>query len=168
VHYGAGFAWWLPVLPFGYATYYWGGSPYYYYDNAYYLWDPSSNGYVATDPPPVATDSSGSDEPGDQPPPATDDAATYVPQPSVDSSPNNVVSNNYPPRGNWGGASDIAVYPRNGQSDKQTADDKFECHKWSAAQTGFDPTRSVNLQGTVVDYRRAMDACLDARGYSVK
>jgi hypothetical protein len=60
------------------------------------------------------------------------------------------------------------VYPRNGQSEKQTADDKFECHKWSVAQTGFDPTRSVNLQGTVMDYRRAMDACLDARGYSVK
>ena len=167
MYYGAGFAWFYPVLPFGYATYYWGGVPYYYYDNAYYLWDPNYNGYVATDPPPVATDSSGSDEPSDQP--ATDDAATYVPQPSVNSSPNNVAPSYNPgPRGDWGGASDISVYPRNGQSEKQTADDKFECHKWSVAQTGFDPTRSVNLQGTVMDYRRAMDACLDARGYSVK
>ena len=29
--------------------------PYYYYDDGYYLWDPSYNGYVATDPPPVAS-----------------------------------------------------------------------------------------------------------------
>ena len=163
MHYGVGFAWFYPVLPFGYATYYWGGTPYYYYDNAYYLWDPSQNGYVATDPPPVA-DSSGTDEPNEQPPPS-DDAATYVPQPSANSAPNNYNSG---PRGDWGGVSDIVAYPRNGQSEKQTSDDKFECHKWSVAQTGFDPTRSVNLQGTAMDYRRAMDACLDARGYSVK
>jgi len=163
------------VLPFGYATYYWGGVPYYYYDNAYYQWDPNNNGYVATDPPPVG-DSSGSDEPTDPPPAPTDDAATYVPQSQPQPSPNNVGSggptgqSNYNPgpRGNWGGASDVFVYPRNGQSEKQTADDKFECHKWSVAQTGFDPTRSVNLQGTVMDYRRAIDACLDARGYTVK
>ena len=64
--------------------------------------------------------------------------------------------------------SDVFVYPRNGQSEQQTATDKFECHKWSASQTGFDPTRSMNLQGTSADYRRAMGACLDARGYSVK
>ena len=171
MHYGAGFAWFLPVLPFGYATYYWGGLPYYYYDNAYYLWDPSNNGYVATDPPPVAQ-SSGSDEPSDAPPPQTDDAATYVPQPSAaQSAPNTNVApppNNPGPRGDWGGASNIFVYPRNGQSEQQTSNDRFECHKWSVAQTGFDPTRSVNLQGTVMDYRRAIDACLDARGYTVK
>jgi hypothetical protein len=167
VRYGAGFAWFLPVLPFGYATYYWGGVPYYYYDNAYYQWDPNDNGYVATDPPPVAQ-SSGSDQPNDPPPAATDDAATYVPQSEPPPASNNVGPSNAGPRGNWGGASDIFVYPRNGQSEKQTADDKFECHKWSVAQTGFDPTRSVNLQGTVMDYRRAIDACLDARGYTVK
>ena len=183
VHYGAGFAWFLPVLPFGYATYYWGGNPYYYYDGGYYSWDPDYNGYVATDPPPVADTaaSSGSDE---APPPSDAGQSqsydvqpqTYAPPPT---NPNNVVTSPPPaasppvsstaPRGNWGGGvSDIIAYPRNGQNDQQTSTDKFECHKWSVAQTGFDPTRSINLQGTAMDYRRAMGACLDARGYTVR
>jgi hypothetical protein len=145
--YGANFVWFYPVLPFGFATYWWGGVPYYYYNSAYYLWDPSYNGYVATDPPPVAgTDESGS------------------------SADNGVVSNDAAAAtsGAGGGAADIYVYPRNGQSDQQTADDRFECHKWAVSQTGFDPTRSENTQGTVDDYRRAIGACLDARGYTVK
>jgi hypothetical protein len=172
-HYGPGFAWFLPVLPFGYATYYWGGTPYYYYDNAYYNWDPSQNGYVATDPPPVMQ--SGSDEapPSDVPPasdapspdyqPAPQSNYAYTPPPGANSTPPPAA-----PRGNWSSAADIYVYPRNGQSEQQTSSDRFECHKWSVAQTGFDPTRSMNLQGTSADYRRAMGACLDARGYSVK
>jgi len=158
VHYGVGFAWFLPVLPIGYATYWWGGAPYYYYDNAYYQYDPSYNGYVATDPPPVG----GTDD--TETPPATD---------------NSVVSNDEAATGSAvapasavparpAGASDIYVYPKNGQSDEQTSNDRFECHKWAVAQTGFDPTHSVNLQGTPADYRRAIGACLDARGYTVK
>ena len=186
-HYGPGFAWFLPVLPFGYATYYWGGNPYYYYDGGYYSWNPDYNGYVATDPPPVAdtASSSGSDE---APPPADDGQSqsydvqpqTYEAQPP--SNPNTITASPPPasapalstaqstaPRGNWsGGVSDIVAYPRNGQTDQQTSNDKFECHKWSVAQTGFDPTRSINLQGTAADYRRAMGACMDARGYTVR
>ena len=170
-HYGPGFAWFLPVLPFGYATYYWGGVPYYYYDNAYYNWDPSQNGYVATDPPPVMQ--SGSDEPppGDVPPASDAPSADYVPAPQSNDSPPPQSSNSAVPsgpRGNWSSAADIYVYPRNGQNEQQTSTDRFECHKWSVAQTGFDPTRAMNLQGTSIDYRRAMGACLDARGYSVK
>lgn len=173
--YGVGFAWFLPVLPFGYATYYWGGLPYYYYDNAYYQWDPSYNGYVATDPPPVAQSGSNEPAPGDVPDGSDAPSADYVPAPQSNDSPlpessNSVASSaaSAGPRGNWGGAADIFVYPRNGQSEQQTATDRFECHKWSVSQTGFDPTRSVNLQGTSTDYRRAMGACMDARGYSVK
>jgi len=48
---GVGLGWWLPVLPLGYATYYWGGIPYYYVDNSYYVWDSSANQYQAVDPP---------------------------------------------------------------------------------------------------------------------
>jgi hypothetical protein len=171
VRYGAGFAWFLPVLPFGYATYYWGSTPYYYYDNAYYNWDPSQNGYVATDPPPVMQ--GGSDEPPQSDVPQSSDApsADYVPAPQSNYSQPPQSSNSAAPagpRGNWSSAADIYVYPRNGQNDQQTSTDRFECHKWSVAQTGFDPTRAMNLQGTSVDYRRAMGACLDARGYSVK
>lgn len=152
VHYGPGFAWFLPVLPFGYATYWWGGAPYYYYDNAYYQYDPSYNGYIATDPPPVNTGQSGS---ADQAPAQSADAQEAPPPAGSDVVPS-------------GGVSDIYVYPKNGQSDEQTSNDRFECHKWSVAQTGFDPTRSANTEGTADDYRRAIGACLDARGYSVK
>jgi hypothetical protein len=146
VRYGSGFAWFLPVLPFGYATYYWGGLPYYYYDNAYYTWDQGYNGYVATDPPPVATSGSSDDSSGDT-------------VESNDEAPDSAATS---------GSSDLFVYPRNGQTDEQTATDKFECHKWAVSQSGFDPTQSSNPQGSAADYRRAIGACLDARGYSAK
>jgi hypothetical protein len=130
-----GFAWFLPILPFGYATYWWGGMPYYYWNNLYYSWSPADNGYVVTDPPPVA----GSE--------ATDSSSD----------------------GTYGGAADVYLYPRNGQSDAQTQNDRYECHSWAVNQTGFDPTRSSRQSsGSAADYRRAMIACLDARGYSAR
>ena len=33
------------------------------------------------------------------------------------------------------------VYPKNGQNEQQQAKDRYECHRWSVAQTGFDPTQ---------------------------
>ncbi len=53
-YYGLGFDWFLPILPLAYATYWYSGIPYYYANNVYYTWNPSYEGYVATDPPPVA------------------------------------------------------------------------------------------------------------------
>jgi hypothetical protein len=143
VYFNPGFAWFLPVLPFGYATFWWGGFPYYYWNNLYYGWSPADNGYVVTDPPPVA----GSD--------ATESFsdATYS------------GSTQY----SGGGGADVYLYPRNGQSDAQTQNDRYECHSWAVNQTGFDPTRSSQQSsGSVADYRRAMIACLDARGYSAR
>jgi hypothetical protein len=69
-----------------------------------------------------------------------------------------------------GGAAGLYVYPKNGQSEEQTSTDRYECHKWASGQTGFDPTRAAGSQpaASSYDYRRAMLACLDARGYSVK
>lgn len=69
---------------------------------------------------------------------------------------------------------DFYLYPKNGQSPEQQSADRYECHSWSRNQTGFDPTQ---LNGGVPpeqtsarreQYRRAMTACLEARGYSVK
>ncbi|TVT48269.1 MAG: hypothetical protein FHP94_11310 [Denitromonas halophila] len=66
------------------------------------------------------------------------------------------------------------IYPRLGQSEAQQADDRYECHRWSREQTGFDPTRPVydgsNTQSGSArsDYYRAMGACLDGRGYTVR
>lgn len=69
---------------------------------------------------------------------------------------------------------DLYVYPKAGQTPEQTASDRYECHRWAADQTGFDPTRpeggvpSDQVQSSREDYFRAMTACLEGRGYSVK
>jgi len=137
-YYGWNFPWFLPVLPIGFATFWWGGIPYYYADNVYYTWNADDNGYVVTNPPPVS-----------------------------DSDATNGGDTQYPSAG----AADLYVYPKNGQSDEQTSNDRYECHKWAVDQTGFDPTRSSNesqSSATPSNYRRAMIACMDARGYSAR
>ena len=130
-----GFAWYLPVLPIGYATFWWGGVPYYYWNSLYYTWSPVDNGYVVTDPPPAESDDS--------------QFAQAAPEQS----------------GSAG--AEVYLYPRNGQSEAQSQNDRYECHAWAVGQTGFDPTRP-SAQGNVADYRRALIACLDARGYSAR
>ena len=66
------------------------------------------------------------------------------------------------------------IYPRKGQSEKQQADDRYECHKWAVGQTNYDPTRnqsgmpSDQIMQKRADYQRAMASCLDARGYTAK
>jgi len=67
-------------------------------------------------------------------------------------------------------ADELFIYPRLGQSEKQQADDRYACHQWAVSQTGFDPTQPPETQrkGTRTDYQRAMAACLDGRGYTVK
>ncbi|MBV8910581.1 MAG: hypothetical protein JOZ89_07460 [Gammaproteobacteria bacterium] len=66
-----------------------------------------------------------------------------------------------------GGSGEVYLYPRNGQSDAQAQNDRYECHTWAANQSEFDPTHP-SQQGSSADYRRAMIACLDARGYSAR
>jgi hypothetical protein len=146
-YYHPGFIWYYPVLPIGYATFWWGGLPYYYWNNLYYTWNPGYNGYVVTDPPPVE----GADEYGSGDP----SSVTAEPQGA-------------PAAGAAGAGADIYVYPRNGQTDAQTSSDRYECHSWAVNQTGFDPTRGTQNGGTPADYKRAMIACLDARGYSAR
>jgi len=69
---------------------------------------------------------------------------------------------------------DSYVYPKNGQTAEQQAADRYECHAWSKNQTGFDPTQPSGAapgnqtSGSREQYQRAMTACLEARGYSVR
>ena len=69
---------------------------------------------------------------------------------------------------------ELYMYPKNQQSDAQQATDRYQCHRWATTQTGFDPTQPLGgvtasaVDGKRSDYRRAMAACLEARGYSVK
>jgi hypothetical protein len=71
-------------------------------------------------------------------------------------------------------AEDIYVYPREGQSQAQTDADRYECHRWAVDETGFDPTRTDGGVGADqaraarAEYQRAMTACLEGRGYSVR
>jgi hypothetical protein len=72
------------------------------------------------------------------------------------------------------GDDDLFTYPKNGQSREQQATDRYECHRWAADQTGFDPTQpqggvdASQSAGKRAAYRRAEIACLEERGYSVK
>ena len=140
--YGWGYPWFLGVLPGFYATYFWGGVPYYYVNNVYYTWDSGYNGYVVTDPPPVTDEAVAA-------PNGPEDASDAV-------------------QDGTSGGGEVYVYPRNGQSEEQTATDRYECHKWAVSQSGFDPTKGAQASGNSADYRRALGACMDGRGYSAK
>ena len=63
----------------------------------------------------------------------------------------------------------LYIYPRKQQTEKQQADDRYQCHRWAVGQTGYDPTaagtKPVQKRS---DYQRAMSACLDARGYTAR
>lgn len=128
----------VSFLPDFYTTLWFGGIPYYYANDTYYVWRSSADGYVVTDPP---DNSSGSS-----------DEASVAPV----------------------AADDFYVYPMRGQSEDLQASDRYECHRWAVSQTGFDPSEpgggvpDSQNSSRRQDYRRAMTACLEGRGYSVK
>jgi hypothetical protein len=78
------------------------------------------------------------------------------------------------PQADQTSVSQVFIYPRQGQSEKKQADDRYECHRWALGQTGYDPTNPpVDLSDTQMiqkrdSYQRASAACLDGRGYTVK
>jgi hypothetical protein len=69
---------------------------------------------------------------------------------------------------------DVFVYPQSGQSAEQQANDKYQCHQWALGQTGFDPTQPAGsvppeqYDSKREGYQRAVRACLEGRGYSVR
>ncbi len=134
----------VSVLPPFYTTLMIGGMPYYYANNTYYTWNDSDRGYQVVEAPPSA------------------DAAQVV-------SPATAAAGGAPT-----GSESVFIYPKNGQSAEQQDKDRYECHRWAADQTHFDPTRTtVELtpdaaEAQRADYFRAMNACLDGRGYTVR
>ena len=140
-YYGYGFSWFLPLLPIGYATYWYAGIPYYYANAVYYTWNPDFQGYTATDPPPVADPSGAAAGAA----PAIGGSGTGAPG-TVD------------PAGQSG---QIFMYPMNGQSAEQQSVDKRQCQQWAAQQTGQGASSGS-------DYQRAMMACIEGRGYRVR
>jgi hypothetical protein len=161
-YYGWSYPLFLGFLPAVYATYWWGGIPYYYVDNVYYTWNAADNGYVAADPPPVSDGGYSGD---------VNAAAAAGPDAgnAVDNTPPDVAQGQAP------GASapylGIMAYPRNGQTEQQQSTDKFQCHTWAKGQAGFDPTSQASANASASArsaYGRAMSACLEARGYTVR
>jgi len=68
----------------------------------------------------------------------------------------------------------LFIYPKQGQSEQQQANDRYDCHRWAVDQTDFDPTEpgggvpQDQAAGKRTDYQGATKACLEARGYSVR
>jgi len=85
--------------------------------------------------------------------------------------PQGEVTQEPPPAATPAPEEQMFIYPRNGQSEKQLAEDRYQCHRWAVDRTGYDPTqvsgRAKSVQKSA-DYQRAMGACLDARGYTAK
>ena len=144
VNYDWNYPWMLPTVPYGAVTIWFGNVPYYYVNRVYYLWNPSYDGYVVADPPPVAARA-----------PASAHAA---------GSPGAA--------GQGTGVLSLRVIPLKGQSKQQTANDQYACNEWAVSQSGFNPINPAQdahaSPASRNDYRRAMSACLNARGYSVR
>ena len=55
---------------------------------------------------------------------------------------------------------DPVIYPRNGQSAQQLEADRQECNRWATTQPAALADAGV--------FHRAVEACMDGRGYSMK
>ncbi|MFA6262652.1 MAG: hypothetical protein WC760_14400, partial [Bacteroidia bacterium] len=55
---------------------------------------------------------------------------------------------------------DPEIYPRNGQSAQQTEGDRQECNRWAVTQPSAVADASV--------FQRAVEACMDGRGYTMR
>ena len=162
----------IPFLPYGYATTWYGGSPYYYADDVYYVSNPG-RGYRVVAPPDssLIIESYTSDEPEPTPvvaaPPAAASLATGSPTPIYvqQSAPLQKVA-----QAPAAAQTQLYAYPKNGQTATQSTFDRIECERWGSGQTGYMPGQSVENTPPQrrADYSRAVSACLEGRGYTVR
>jgi Family of unknown function (DUF6515) len=141
----------VPVLPAFHTALWIGGLPYYYANNVYYVQAPQ--GYVVAAPPPANMVV--------EQPPASAVPPGYVEKPAEPPPPNVAATT----------SAQVFAYPQRQQSSAQQATDRSECQRWAVSQTGFDPSQPPPGGATATqtdDFRRAIAACLEARGYSVK
>ncbi|MCK5723375.1 MAG: hypothetical protein KAI84_12640 [Gammaproteobacteria bacterium] len=68
----------------------------------------------------------------------------------------------------------LFIYPKQGQNEKKQADDRYQCHRWSVSQTGYDPSQPPEnmtqqaLASKHDNYQKALKSCLEGRNYTVK
>jgi hypothetical protein len=98
----------------------------------------------------------------------------YYPPPPNYYYPPPAEGNQVPPSASQGAGGRMFIYPRQGQSEENQAKDFDKCHNWAVGQTGFDPSKppvgapdAQTIQKSS-DYFRAISACLDAHGYTVR
>ena len=130
----------VPVLPPYYTQVWVGGVPYYYANNVYYMQRPE--GYVVVEPPQGQIVM----------------APSSLPAGVTEIGPAGVPPTALPPVAQSNTAS-IFVYPRQGQSIEQQKRDRADCDAWATTQA--NPSNTI-------DYQRALSACMDGRGYTVK
>lgn len=67
------------------------------------------------------------------------------------------------------GGIDVSFYPANGQSPSQMEQDRYDCQRYAAQQSGFDPATATYAPADSVAYvyRQNMGNCLASRGYQV-
>jgi len=66
-----------------------------------------------------------------------------------------------------GSGDDLYIYPARGQSEQQQAEDRYQCHRWAAKESDYDPLDDDYDADLRKDYDRAITACLTGRGYTV-
>jgi hypothetical protein len=86
--------------------------------------------------------------------------------PSVSANPAPIAS----PTDTAAPANQLFAYPSRGQSEQQAANDRFDCSRWATQQSGYDPDLRVhrNPETGPANYARALSACLEGRGYTVR
>lgn len=166
----------VPFLPPFYTRVWVGPYPYYYANDVYYVRSPQGYtvveqppGTIAMAPPPgtVAAPDNAVTELGPvnngvqqatpvSPVSAAPPTTTLPPAPVV--APPSTVAQ--------AGGNQLFIYPRQGQNADQQNRDRSECNSWAVSQTGRDPANSGGQMDP--EYQRALGACLDGRGYTVK
>ena len=166
------------VLPDGYRPYFYGGHPYYFHAGVWYA--PGPGGFVVVRPPvgvvlSVLPPEYSTVWYGGIPYYYANDVY-YIWDPVkngyvVVDPPANAANPSEEPPANH---DELIIYPKNGQDAARQAADRYDCHSWAKAQTGFDPTQvgggvpPGHEASSHSQYDRAMSACLTARGYEVR
>lgn len=158
-------------LPYGYHSHYWNGSPYYYHTGLWYR--PYGSTYMVVNAPYglfvntlpyyssfwfgstryyVSDGTYYTYEPVRR-------GYVVAPSPYADEQDTGEGANM---------DDELYVYPAQGQSEQQQADDRYECHRWAVDQAQYDPVESSYDAELRADYTRAITACLEGRGYTVR
>lgn len=152
----------LPLVSTGYVSSWYGGSPYYYADDVYYVSNPRRGYRVLSPSETVITENYVYESPSLAPVVAAPPTA-IAPTPSyVRETPSTVAKTPA------AASAQLYAYPKNGQTATQGTFDRIECERWGSGQTGYSPGQSADDSPRKGDYQRAVSACLEGRGYSVR